>query len=143
MREIPAFPGLLRPGSTVEFTKSIRHFYGGKDGGVVFAVGNEKAVVTFLEDCRPLPIPLGELSLVLDDNGRLHARLWLAEQGHATQEDRAEVLAWSVQSVARGGKPLVGVVWAPDPGALARGWALFHPEDFSMTLPPLPEVPRG
>jgi len=72
--------------------------------------------------------------------GRHCAREWLEEHGHPTTEDGAEVLAWSVVSVSRGGKPLIGTAWAPDPGALARGWALFDPENFSLTLPPLPEV---
>jgi hypothetical protein len=52
-------------------------------------------------------------SLVLDlsdPTGRFHCRLWLAERGHNVgSEDRAEVLAWSVLSVWRGGKPLRGV----------------------------------
>ena len=51
-----------------------------------------------------------------DPTGRFHARLWLAERGHDVgNEDRAEVLAWSVLSVWRGGKPLAGVAgpWSP------------------------------
>ena len=117
MHKIPAFPGLLRPGSTAIFAPHIRNMYGGKAGGVVFMAGNVAALVTCLEDCRPALIPLGELSLDLSDaTGRLHARLWLAEQGHETQEDRAEVLAWSVESVRRGGKPLqVLPAWEKQP----------------------------
>ena len=44
--------------------------------------------------------------------GRHCAREWLGEQGHPTTEDRAEVLAWSVVSVSRGGKPIAGVAGA-------------------------------
>jgi hypothetical protein len=139
----PPIPGLLRDGSPVILHPSIREHYGGKSSGIVFAAGNVAALVTFLEDCRPLPFPLEDLRLDwLSPTGRFHARLWLEEQGYPTTEDRAEVLAWSVVSVSRGGKPLIGTAWAPDPGALARGWALFDPEDFSLTLPSLPEVPH-
>lgn len=116
MHKIPALPGLLRPGSTAIFAPHIRNMYGGKSGGVVFMAGNVAALVTYLEDCRPALIPLEELSLDLSDaTGRLHARMWLAEQGHATQEDRAEVLALSIQSVRDGGGLVVGVVgaWGP------------------------------
>ena len=42
-----------------------------------------------------------------DPTGRFHAREWLRERGHdVDSEDRADVLAWSVLSVHRGGKPL-------------------------------------
>ena len=58
-------------------------------------------------------------NLLLDTRnptGRFHARLWLLGRGHDVgNEDRAEVLAWSVLSVWRGGKPLAGVAgpWSP------------------------------
>ena len=85
-----------------------------------------------------------------DPTGRFHARLWLKERGYDMgNEDRAEVLAWSVLSVWRGGKPLRDVVGKARAGAdaaqqavedaalLARGMALTNP-DGSLTLPPLP-----
>lgn len=47
--------------------------------------------------------------------GRFHALLWLRERGHDLRwaENEAEVLAWSVLSVARGGGSIVGIlaVW--------------------------------
>lgn len=120
--------------------------------------------------------------------GRYHALLWLRERGHDLRwaEDQPQVLAWSVLSVARGGRSLFGLLpmWAPesrdnsdwdetrgwiacigadgwsiafvgtsgpetgpegraaaDRAALAAGYALRN--DDGLTLPPLPEVPRG
>lgn len=93
--QIPAFPGLLRPGSIVRLADDDRIFVvSGIDGvDVAIAVGT-----------RAHWERMDRLSLDLDnETGRLHARLYLADQGHATQEDRAEVLAWSVESVRRGG----------------------------------------
>ena len=64
-------------------------------------------------DCRVQSYNYTFRSLCLDlsdPTGRFHARLWLAERGHDVgNEDRAEVLAWSVLSVWRGGRPLAGV----------------------------------
>lgn len=138
MVSIPAFPGLLRPGSTAVFAPHIRNMYGGKDGGVVFMAGNVAALVTYLEDCRPALIPLGELSLDLNETGRLHARMWLGEQGHATQEDRAEVLAWSVESVRRGGPltPMVAGKWRDEEdGSWARYYLDITPTDSQPGIP--------
>ena len=67
----------------------------------------------------------GLLALDLSDpTGRFHAREWLRERGHDVgNEDRAEVLAWSVLSVSRGGGPIrlvmghwwqQGVTWRRD-----------------------------
>jgi len=115
-------PGLLQRGSLVTLDPKIRDHYGGRSSAIVFVAGSVAATVTFLEDYRPLPIPLSELSLDLSDpTGRFHARLWLAERGHDVgNEDRAEVLAWSVLSVWRGGKPLKGIApaWVPQ----SCGW---------------------
>lgn len=60
---LTSIPGLARPGLPVEFIPAIRDHYGGKSGGVVFQAGNVAALVTFLEDYRPLPIPLEELTV--------------------------------------------------------------------------------
>lgn len=101
-------PNLFRDCSPVVLGPAIRNHYGGKSTGVCFAVGNVAAIVTFLEDCRPLPIPLEELTLdMFSATGRFHARLYLQEQGYDVgNEDRPDVLAWSVLSVWKGGKPL-------------------------------------
>lgn len=110
-------PGLLRECSPVILDPSIRDHYGGKSTGVVFAVGTVTALVTFLEDCRPLPIPLEELTLdMLNPTGRFHVRLYLQEQGYDVgNEDRPDILSLSVQSVWQGGVPVVGMVgaWGP------------------------------
>lgn len=78
-------------------------------------------------DCRVESYNYTFRSLCLDTSdptGRLHARLWLLERGHDVgNEDRAEVLAWSVLSVWRGGGPIrlvlgpwwqQGVTWRRD-----------------------------
>lgn len=138
-------PGLLRDCSPVILDPAIRDHYGGKSTGVVFAVGNVAAIVTFLEDCRPLPIPLHELTLdMLNPTGRLHAKLYLQEQGYdVAYEDRPDVLAWSVLSVSRGGKVLLGVTHTASSEwqrahMFAHGWAMYNP-DGTITFPPLPE----
>ena len=145
-------PGLLRDCSPVILDPSIRDHYGGKSTGVAFAVGNVAALVTFLEDCRPLPIPLEELTLdMFNPTGRFHAKLYLQEHGYDMRdEDRADVLAWNVLSVWNGGKPLRYIAGKARVGAdaarlaiedavlLADGCALTNP-DGTITFPPLPE----
>ena len=65
-----------------------------------------------------------------DPTGRFHARLWLAERGHDVgNEDRAEVLAWSVLSVWRGGPamPMVAGEWEYEGEGDSDGsWARYH-----------------
>lgn len=77
-------------------------------------------------DCRVESYNYTFRSLCLDlsdPTGRFHARLWLLERGHDVgSEDRAEVLAWSVLSVWRGGKPLRGVMLPWEPNGLASMW---------------------
>jgi len=140
-------PGLLRDCSPVILDPSIRDYYGGKSTGVVFAVGNVAALVTFLEDCRPLPIPLHELTLdMLNPTGRFHAKLYLERRGHFMRyEDRADVLAWNVLSVWNGGKPIFKVLPRADDeyrdwqtNTLRSGYAFINP-DGTITFPPLPE----
>lgn len=64
--------------------------------------------------------------------GRFHCRLWLLEQGYDVgNEDRAEVLAWSVLSVWRGGAamPTVAGKWEAEGGdSHARYHLKFKPE---------------
>lgn len=69
--------------------------------------------------CAGLPIgvqddPSNFTLDLTDPTGRYHALLWLRERGHDLRwaEDEAEVLAWSVLSVARGGQPLT-FIFAP------------------------------
>jgi len=140
-------PNLFRDCSPVVLDPTIRDHYGGKSTGVCFAVGNVAALVTFLEDCRPLPIPLEDLTLdMFSATGRFHARLYLQEQGYDVgNEDRPDALAWSVLSVWKGGNVLRGIVgpWRGSRnndahnGNLTDGYAVTY-EDGTMTFPPLP-----
>lgn len=81
--------------------------------------------------------------------GRFHARLYLQEQGYdgpdMRNEDRPDVLAWSVLSVWKGGGVLRGIV-GPWIGSrdnddhadlLADGYAVSY-RDGTLTFPPLP-----
>ena len=93
-------PGLLRDCSPVILDPSIRDHYGGKSTGVAFAVGNVAALVTFLDDCRPLPIPVEELTLdMLNPTGRFHAREYLREHGHLTAQDCPNILTAMIEMV--------------------------------------------
>jgi len=61
--------------------------------------------------------------------GRFHAREWLRERGHDVgNEDRAEVLAWSVLSVWRGGRALpVAGAWDGSGERWVEGrWTVAH-----------------
>jgi len=139
-------PNLFRDCSPVVLDPTIRNHYGGKSTGVCFAVGNVAANVVFLEDCRPLPIPLEELTLdMFNATGRFHARLYLQEQGHDVgNEDRPDVLAWSVISVWKGGRPLQFTV--TEPRNMSNEWlSVIHAtcvgverNDGTLALPPLP-----
>lgn len=102
-----AIPGLLRRGSPVRTANSrngvpdiVTHYPNGVHCMTVFEG---------LTDQR-----LAALDLT-DPTGRYHALLWLRERGHELRwaEDEAEVLAWSVLSVVRGGGPIIGIlaVW--------------------------------
>ena len=106
-------PGLLRRGSPVTADWLMPAFWAGT--GVVVRV-YDNADLMLVGCCSDGDMGAGavlggRLALDLSDpTGRFHARLWLAERGHDVgSEDRAEVLAWSVLSVWRGGKPLAGV----------------------------------
>jgi len=84
-------------------------------------------------DCRVESYNYTFRSLCLDlsdPTGRFHARLWLLEQGHDVgNEDRAEVLAWSVLSVWRGGPamPMVAGEWEYEGEGDSNGsWARYH-----------------
>ncbi len=165
MHSIPAFPGLLRRCSPVVMD----HGNPGALAGVVLGAQDFRARVAFWDNRTPDLIPVPRLSLDLSDpTGRLHARMWLGEQGQPTTEDRAEVLAWSVESARRGGGRVEGdaSAWvadgrnrwyryrdgygrtyatgkaqkeAVDARFLLFRWALTN-DDGSLTLPPLPEV---
>ena len=91
--------GLLRRGSPVRRIWS---------GGVVALVHASGAVSVAISDREIETESPDRYSLDLTNRtGRFHAREWLLERGHDLgSEDRAEVLAWSVLSVHRGGKPL-------------------------------------
>lgn len=94
-------PGLLRHGSIVRLADD-RLF-------VVTDVGGEDSAITI--GTRGHWEKAARLRLDMTNRtGRFHAREWLLERGHDVgNEDRAEVLAWSVLSVWRGGRPLAGV----------------------------------
>ena len=108
-------PGLLRrgsPGRWLRMTDDVR------EGVCCFAPLRPTLLLFCHDPCREpaAPDPADVTLDTSDPTGRLHARLWLLEQGHDVgNEDRAEVLAWSVLSVSRGGKPLAGVAgpWSP------------------------------
>jgi len=80
-------------------------------------------------DCRVESYNYTFRSLCLDlsdPTGRFHARLWLLERGHDVgSEDRAEVLAWSVLSVWRGG-PLMPPVAGPWIDEGSGAWARYR-----------------
>ena len=107
-------PGLLRRGSPVTCTSDC--------DGVVALVYTNGAIAVAISDREIEPSSPDIYALDLTSRtGRFHAREWLAEHGHDVgSEDRAEVLAWSVLSVWRGGKPLKGITpaWAPQ----SCGW---------------------
>lgn len=137
-------PGLLRRGSPVTCTSDC--------DGVVALVYTDGAIAVAISDREIEPSSPDIYALDLTSRtGRFHAREWLAERGHYVgSEDRAEVLAWSVLSVWRGGKPLAGShprhgaeyganAGICDAALLRLGWALTN-ADGSLTLPPLPEV---
>ena len=114
-------PGLLRDCSPVRFSMS---------------EGNPMVVVDPTQDFTGcILVAYGRTervhpaNLLLDTRnptGRFHARLWLAERGHDVgNEDRAEVLAWSVLSVWRGGRPIrlvLGRWWQQDSTWRRDGW---------------------
>ena len=112
MVSIPAFPGLLRPGAAVA-----AHYVGetaplcvGVLGAITTNRKGEHVAHIMLSTSGCIRFPLAQVQLDYSHSfGRHCAREWLGEQGHATQEDRAEVLAWSVESVRRGGELLAGV----------------------------------
>lgn len=104
-------PGLLQHTSPVIFpghqpkwwhgpTGVVVHIY---EGGVTMLVGSVGGAKTGIGEIRASRVRLD----TSHHTGRFHCRLWLAEQGHDVGgEDRADVLAWSVLSVWRGGHPL-------------------------------------
>jgi len=98
MVSIPAFPGLLRPCAPV----LVQRRDGGTFRGVVVRIRIGDVDVA---QCDDVGMYRNErVSLDYSHSfGRHCAREWLAEQGHPTTEDRAEVLAWDVKSVRRGG----------------------------------------
>ena len=104
-------PGLLRDCSPVRFSMS--------EGNPMVVVDPAQDVMGCILVAYGRAERVHPANLLLDTRnptGRFHARLWLAERGHDVgNEDRAEVLAWSVLSVSRGGKPLAGVAgpWSP------------------------------
>jgi hypothetical protein len=88
--------------------------------------------VTICEDKSWEPMGPWAKDTVLDlsdPTGRFHARLWLLERGHDVgSEDRAEVLAWSVLSVWRGGRALpVAGAWDGSGERWVEGrWTVAH-----------------
>jgi hypothetical protein len=110
----PPVPGLLRRHAPVVFHPRLHNELGGKgDGSVWLAFADGGAEVHFLGDYRAVTLQAADVRLDYSSSfGRHCAREWLGEQGYPTNEDRAEVLAWSVESVRRGGKSLPGVACA-------------------------------
>lgn len=115
-------PGLLRrgsPGRWLRMTDDVR------EGVCCFAPLRPTLLLFCHDPCREpaAPDPADVTLDTSDPTGRFHARLWLLEQGHDVgNEDRAEVLAWSVLSVWRGGKPLRGVMLPWEPNGLPSMW---------------------
>lgn len=110
-------PGLLRFGSIVRLADD-RLF-------VVTDVDGEDFAITI--GTRGHWEKAARLRLDLTSRtGRFHAREWLADRGHDVgNEDRAEVLAWSVLSVWRGGAPIrlvLGRWWQQDSTWRRDGW---------------------
>ena len=116
-------PGVLRECSPVKLDAGSP----GALRGIVLSDQGDRRRVAFWDNRAPDPMPASRLSLDLaDPTGRFHARLWLAERGHNVgSEDRAEVLAWSVLSVWRGGTPIrlvLGRWWQQDSTWRRDGW---------------------
>lgn len=112
-------PGLLRRGSPVTCTSDC--------DGVVALVYTDGAIAVAISDREIEPSSPDIYALDLTSRtGRFHAREWLAERGHYVgSEDRAEVLAWSVLSVWRGGAPIrlvLGRWWQQDSTWRRDGW---------------------
>ena len=112
-------PGLLQRGSPVTRTNGV--------AGVVSLVYASGAVDVATADRTVETESPGIYALDLGTRtGRFHAREWLTERGHDVgNEDRAEVLAWSVLSVWRGGSPIrlvLGRWWQQDLTWRRDGW---------------------
>jgi len=103
---------LFRRGSPIY--ESGRSGIQGCRGVVVPASRGEYLVIRWEQEARGMETTItGGAALDMQDpTGRFHALLWLRERGHDLRwaQDEAEVLAWSVLSVARGGGPLQGVM---------------------------------
>ncbi len=108
-----AIPGLLRRGSPVRVSLASDavilgcYLFGRvvcQDGGLMdwYDIGEGS------EDVAPNEVALD----LTDPTGRYHALLWLHERGCDLRwaENEANVLAWLVLSVARGGEPIVGIL---------------------------------
>lgn len=127
-------PGLLRRGSPVQWQR----LDGVRDGVCYFAPLRPSVPLVTHDPCREPGCPdPADLRLDLTDpTGRLHARLWLAERGHDIgSEDRAEVLAWSVLSVYRGGRPLrVAPQWNYNARYLEGGYWIARVRDHGWSV---------
>lgn len=118
-----AIPGLLRAGSPCVYLhhKAESDWPNDEDRHVCYLVSGGNAWAGDSKGgwyCGPI----AGLALDLSDiTARFHCILYLREQGHDLRwaEEEAEVLAWSVLSVSRGGSPIrwVAPVWkSRDPG---------------------------
>lgn len=119
---------------------------------VVAVMGKSVILAPVSEVCLGFPADIEDFTLDLNNKtSRFHARLWLAERGHDVgNEDRADVLAWSVFSVHRGGRSLRVVgAWSgmcdvrggarhAAAALLQMGWAITD-TDGSIIFPPLPQ----
>lgn len=119
-----AIPGLLRRGSPVAWRDEETPFVvvlsrawptPGPVDGVVLAAPAQELCLGVQDDPSNFTLDLS------DPTGRYHALLWLRERGHDLRwaEDEAEVLAWSVLSVARGGgaiEDIIPIYVQPHPG---------------------------
>ena len=110
-----AIPGLMRRGSPAWWRDEETPYI----VTMTYADADE-AVWMVGAPCLGIPIgvqdePSNFVLDLTDPTGRYHALLWLRERGHDLRwaEDEAEVLAWSVLSVVRGGEPIVDLldVW--------------------------------
>lgn len=107
-----AIPGLLRRGSPVWWRDEETPFV-----VTCGCVDTDDATWTIAAPCAGITLgvqddPSNFTLNLTDPTGRYHALLWLRERGHDMRwaEDEAEALAWSVLSVARGGKPIAVIL---------------------------------
>lgn len=109
-----AIPGLLRRGSPVTKTWLMDNDFDSYDSVTVSGVvleqleddeAGERWSCWFFDERIGRDTGFAPDLDITDPTGRFHALLWLRERGHDLRwaENEAEVLAWSVLSVARGG----------------------------------------